>query len=98
VAINERVHSLEDAVFAAMDAVERHAGLRAATEIVPVALTMFAAQIAWHETLATEEDFVNEARRCFQKIAIAHAGCRRRTQGQPAHGAPVHGARRDDLN
>jgi uncharacterized membrane protein YccC len=92
-AISERIRSLDDAVFAALDSISDQAGAPQASEIVARVLVTIAAKIAWHDSAATEDEFADKARQCFQQIAEAHADCKR---GEPAQHA--HTARREDLN
>jgi cell division protein ZapA (FtsZ GTPase activity inhibitor) len=92
-AISERIRSLDDAVFAALDSITDQAGAYSASEIVSRVLVTIAAKLVWHDTAATEEEFADKASQCFQLIAEAHANCKR---GEPAQHA--HTARHEDLN
>jgi hypothetical protein len=92
-AIHERLQSLEDAMYAALDSIADRAGKREAREVVTSVLSTLAANLVWHGTGATEEEFASAARRCFQRVAQAHAHCKRGERVQQAHTA-----RREDLN
>lgn len=92
--VSERLLSLDDAVHAAMDSIGGQVGDSGATALVSTALFSIAANIAWHATAATEEDFVFAARECYRKIAAAHAHCKRGDHTE--HAEPRQ--RREDLN
>lgn len=92
-AISERIRSLDDAVFAALDSISDQAGAYSASEIVARVLVTLAAKIVWHDSATTEDEFADKARQSFQQVAQAHADCKR---GEPAQHA--HTARREDLN
>jgi len=93
-AIRERLNALDDAVDAAVGAVADHVGLSAAVSTVTTGLFMSAAGMVWHITSVSEAEFVETARRCYQRIAETHANCER--SGDSESGPHRHA--REDLN
>lgn len=92
--IRERLKALDDAADAAVESVADHFGISNAVSTVTTGLFMSAASMVWHVTELTEDEFVETARRCYQRIAETHAHCER---GGGNEGAVPHRYAREDL-
>jgi len=90
----ERLAALDDAATSAVESIADHVGLPDAVSTVTTGLFMSAAAIVWHASSFTEEEFVETARRCYQRIAEGHAHCERGGDGEST--ATNHG--RENLN
>lgn len=92
--IRERLKALDDAADSAVESVADHIGISNAVSTVTTGLFMSAASMVWHVTELTEDEFVETARRCYQRIAETHAHCER---GGGNEGAVPHRYARENL-
>lgn len=91
----ERLRALRDAADAAVESVSEQVGDEEAVIAVTTSLFMNAADMAWHMTVASEEDFIEAARQSFRHVAESHARCARgNNQWEPRAGSPE----RENLN
>jgi hypothetical protein len=93
--IRERLKALDDAVDASVHSIADHVGLTNSVSTVTNGLFMSAAAVVWHATSLSEEEFVETARRCYQRIAEGHAHCER---GEDGEGSLISHHGRANLN
>ena len=94
--IRERLRALDDAADAAVASIADHVGVPDAVSTVTTGLFMSAASMIWHASEFTEEEFVETARRCYQRIAEGHAHCER--GGGELDSSVAHNPARENLN
>lgn len=95
IVIYERLKMLDEAANAAVESIEEHVGMDAAVQTVVMGLCTSAANMVWHGTTLSEEQFIETARKCFRRIATGHATCERAAEGDET--VPLHHVR-EDLN
>lgn len=94
--IGERLKALDDAAHSAVESIAEHVEFSDAVGTVVTGLCMSAASMVWHGTEFTEDEFVETARRCYQRIAESHSHCERGMAGDEGPAPQHHG--REDLN
>ena len=74
--VGERLRSVDEALRAAFTAIAQHEGGAEAATLLSAAVLVTAANMVWHETQESADDFAEAARLAFQDVGASHPNCR----------------------